>query len=61
MSKQAKKRVAIKPKRDIIDGCWYHKGVYQKKLSKRDIEKINRFTLSDKYVTMRIINQLKKE
>jgi hypothetical protein len=38
MSKQAKKRVRVKPKH-IIDGCWYHKGVFQKQLSKSELDK----------------------
>ena len=59
MSKFAKKRVRVKPKH-IIDGCWYHKGVFQKKLSQSELDKINRLTNKDKYVSMRIINQLRR-
>ena len=59
MSKLAKKRVRVKPKH-IIDGDWYYKGVFQKKLSQSELDKINRLTQQDKYVTMRIINQLRR-
>lgn len=59
MSKFAKKRVRVKPK-DIIDGCWYYKGVFQKKLSQSELDKINRLTENDKYVSIRIINQLRR-
>ena len=59
MSKLAKKRVRVKPKH-IIDGSWYYKGVYQKKLSQSELDKINRLTEHDKYVTMRIINQIRR-
>lgn len=59
MSKYAKKRVRVKQK-DIIDGCWYHKGVFQKQLSKSELDKINRLIKIDKYVTMRVINQIRR-
>ena len=59
MSKFAKKRVRVKQK-DIVNGDWYHKGVFQKKLSQSELDKINRLTQQDKYVTMRIINQLRR-
>lgn len=59
MSKQAKKRVRVKLKH-IKDGAWYYKGVFQKQLSKSELDKINRFTQLDKYVTMRVINQIRK-
>jgi hypothetical protein len=59
MSKQAKKRVRVKPKH-IKNGAWYYKGVFQKQLSQSELDKINRLTQQDKYVSMRIINQLRR-
>ena len=66
MSKQAKKRVRVKLK--DITVCtsgphyaeWRVKGVFQKWLSRSELERILRLTEHDKYVSMRIINQLKK-
>lgn len=60
MSKFAKKRVRVKPKH-IIDGSWYYKGVFQKQLSKSELDKINHLTKLDKYITMRVINQVRKK
>ena len=60
MSKQAKKRVRVKLKH-IIDGAWYYQGVFQKQLSQSEIKKINALTKLDKYVTMRVINQIRRK
>ena len=66
MSKQKLKRVRVRLK--DITVCtsgphyaeWRVKGVFQKWLSRSELERILRLTEHDKYVSMRIINQLKK-
>ena len=66
MSKQKLKRVRVKLK--DITVCtsgphyaeWRVKGVFQKWLSKSELAKILRLTEQDKYVSMKLINQLKK-
>ena len=66
MSKQKLKRVRVRLK--DITVCtsgphyaeWRVKGVFQKWLSKSELAKIVRLTEQDKYVTMRLLNQLKK-
>lgn len=66
MSKQAKKRVRVKLK--DITVCtsgphyaeWRVKGVFQKWLSRSELERILHLTEQDKYVSMRLVNQLKR-
>lgn len=66
MSKQKLKRVRVRLK--DITVCtsgphyaeWRVKGVFQKWLSRSELERILRLTEHDKYVSMRLINQLKK-
>mgnify|MGYP006908427441 CR=1 FL=1 len=66
MSKQKLKRVRVKLK--DITVCtsgphyarWDYKGVFQKWLSKAELAKILRLTEKDKYVSMRLVKQLKK-
>lgn len=66
MSKQKLKRVRVKLK--DITVCtsgphyaeWRVKGVFQKWLSKAELAKILRLTENDKYVSMRLLHQLKK-
>ena len=66
MSKQKLKRVRVKLK--DITVCtsgphyaeWRVKGVFQKWLSRSELAKILRLTEQDKYVSIRLVNPLKK-
>jgi len=66
MSKQKLKRVRVKLKDITICQSgphyaeWRVKGVFQKWLSRSDLEKIIRLTENDKYVSMKLLRPLNR-
>lgn len=66
MSKQKLKRVRVRLKDVTVCTSgphyarWDVKGVFQKWLSRSELERILRLTEQDKYVSMRLVNQLKR-